>query len=1176
MLTDPTYLRYIFDGLDSQSIQKENISALPAGLIGIYEEALPPEHNVQDREKILSFFSTWALLKKEVSASLISKILSWHEQDVIDCLSIYTKWFNSPTSGTYLLYHERLRVFLLEKVSSQQLHLTNQKIISLCQTALEQRKGDEWELYALEHLPSHLLIPAMQQEQGGAEYRKLVNDKGFWNRQVEINKGYDWTKKMLNQSMGWAAKQSKDELIECALNKIDLHYMEQNDAPRIVELVAQNDIDIALQRIEAFGGNDMEGLQKKFTLYMLCLMELTLLDSKDKPFRKSAIAKILNHLDENIPIDHSLLNWNDFFPSYLMFQMSCEWAEMGLDYVGVYKRTEKWDSNWIVEIKSFSDLQFEVINMSVRVMSSDLNNYKCQGLKCISINLAKNGKFREALECANEINDLSNKCIAFVGISAELANYKLLDESAFAIKNALQCASEIIVDDNKYSAFVVISAELARQEKIQEALECANGVASDRFYFTKVLVAIYREISQNGQADEYPYLIQEALESAYEISVDEFKGQALNYVSIELSRLGRKNESELIMKEALKCVRDLNDNWLKSQVLKNISVELREHGQGVESAKIISEALEIALGIGNDWKKSYSLRDISNELVKQGNMPEALKYTNSITIEVDKIEALIEIISELAKQGKDIESASLIKESIKYSNALSEKNKSLVLGAISAKLVNQGKIKEAIVCSFGISYERIERLNYLSYELRKRGEISESVFVIQQALECIRKMSDFTDKSYALECISYRVAELGKDDEFVYILKEAIESAYQIGNNQDKNIAIKGISNAFAKQGKIKEAIKYADGINGDWEKCSALVGIVTEIAKKGNIQLSLSTAYNIDHEKYKFSALINISTEFAKQGNFNKALEIVSGINNNWNKSGALIIIFIELSKHGKLVESASVLKELFKCARGFSDNYKKSAVLTAISKQLAKQGKLDESLSVLQDSIECATGINDNEDKGRALELISLELAKHGKYEESLECALGISNHGDKNRALKAISTEQAKQGKLEEALECARGISDKGPKSEALAAISTKLAIFGNWKFAEKSGLEIPQIAERYKCWKGVAKSIKDKDGWQIALQKCKMFQNNEARLFYLKGWAESFNINDFDSSCLEDSLPYFIGDSGSIEKLLQVYSLNELFFGNPSQEKINRLNKTLNLQWALDIIAQFAKE
>ena len=47
ILTDPTYLRYIVDGLDSHTIQQENLAALPQGLIGIYEEALPWEQNIQ-------------------------------------------------------------------------------------------------------------------------------------------------------------------------------------------------------------------------------------------------------------------------------------------------------------------------------------------------------------------------------------------------------------------------------------------------------------------------------------------------------------------------------------------------------------------------------------------------------------------------------------------------------------------------------------------------------------------------------------------------------------------------------------------------------------------------------------------------------------------------------------------------------------------------------------------------------------------------------------------------------------------------------------------------------------------------------------------------------------------------------------------------------------------------
>ena len=49
--TDPTYLRYIHDGLHSGKINKENVAALPVGLVGMYEEAMPPSTNVYERKR---------------------------------------------------------------------------------------------------------------------------------------------------------------------------------------------------------------------------------------------------------------------------------------------------------------------------------------------------------------------------------------------------------------------------------------------------------------------------------------------------------------------------------------------------------------------------------------------------------------------------------------------------------------------------------------------------------------------------------------------------------------------------------------------------------------------------------------------------------------------------------------------------------------------------------------------------------------------------------------------------------------------------------------------------------------------------------------------------------------------------------------------------------------------
>ncbi|NBV30822.1 MAG: hypothetical protein EBR98_04615, partial [Chitinophagaceae bacterium] len=389
--TDPTYLRTIYDGLLSGAVHKDNASALPQGLVGMYEEALPPSSNVNERKKFLDFFAVWALLKKEVSISFVLPLLeSWTEEQVSEYIAQYSKWFNSPVSGKYVLYHERLRSFILQKISAHYFKKCNERIIHQCQMALQAKAAEDWERYALEHLSSHLLIQAMESKDATA-LKALAYDTSHWNRQIEISKGFGWSKRMLNDMLLWASKYDEDEVIECALNKVDLHHLEQNDAPRIVELVANNDIETALQRINSFGGNDKEGLQRKFILYMLCLMELTLLDSKDKPFRKEAIEKLLKHLDDNIPesliiIENEFSNNYSIFPyGFLLFQLASEWAKIGLDYLNVRKRTDYWARDWLEVKGPYSNLEIDVLMDCALGISDDYK--KSSALKDISCEL---------------------------------------------------------------------------------------------------------------------------------------------------------------------------------------------------------------------------------------------------------------------------------------------------------------------------------------------------------------------------------------------------------------------------------------------------------------------------------------------------------------------------------------------------------------------------------------------------------------------------------------------------------------------------------------------------------------------------------------------------------------------------------------------------------------------
>ena len=114
---EPSYLRYIYDGLLKGSIHPENAAELPEGLIGLYEEAFDERTSVVERQKLLERFAIWALLKKEVSVAFIAEVLGDKEDEIQDFISKYSTWFNSPESGKYQLYHERLKVYLLQKLS---------------------------------------------------------------------------------------------------------------------------------------------------------------------------------------------------------------------------------------------------------------------------------------------------------------------------------------------------------------------------------------------------------------------------------------------------------------------------------------------------------------------------------------------------------------------------------------------------------------------------------------------------------------------------------------------------------------------------------------------------------------------------------------------------------------------------------------------------------------------------------------------------------------------------------------------------------------------------------------------------------------------------------------------------------------------------------------------------
>ena len=116
-------------------------------------------------------------------------------------------------------------------------------------------------------------------------------------------------------------------------------------------------------------------------------------------------------------------------------------------------------------------------------------------------------------------------------------------------------------------------------------------------------------------------------------------------------------------------------------------------------------------------------------------------------------------------------------------------------------------------------------------------------------------------------------------------------------------------------------------------------------------------------------------------------------------------------------------------------------------------------------------------------------------------------------------------------------------------------------------------IPESNQRHNSWEHFAEEFMLKEGWQNALLHVNKLQKEEARFFYLKGLVKNLTLIETNSECVEQVLPYLTNDTESIEKLMQNYALRELFFGDSDQNKIQRLNQSLNIKWAMDIKKEF---
>jgi len=1171
---EPTYLRYIYDSLLKGSIHPENAAELPDGLIGLYEEAFDERTSVIDRQKLLQRFAIWALLKKEVSAAFVAEILGETEDDIQEFISSFSAWFNSPESGKYQLYHERLKVYLLQKLSEGELQMLHEKLIKRLEQAIVEQKVDEFEWYGLEFLAGHLSVAAMLNGDG----KKLIDlaySQINWQRQLKMSKGYTWTKRSLNEVMNWASKYNDDEVIECGLQMVDLFHQEQNAAPQIVALVAQGNFDAALKRIEQFGGNDEEGLKRKFILYMLCLMELTLLDSKEKIFRKVGIEKVLKHLDAQLPVDHTILKWIDFFPSDILFLMAFECASLNLDTDVLFKRTNDWENDALNELGIQNNHQYQVVKSAFNFLSSQKVKRKIAEL--IIKELLQRDLFEEAIEFAYELDDENEKCKSIYLIVKDLLRIGRFEK-------AIEYTKEITNPQEKCSALIEIASQKAKQvshelksDLLNEALECCRSIRSD-INKSEMLARISSEFFMLSITDKAEIVLHEALENISKIN-NEFGDQsiAMKAILIEMAKQGR-------LDSALEYARKLDNTYEdKSLTLYSIFAELTNQGSTKEASYILKEAKDCARMISsNDWKIT-ALVGIACELFKLGLSKE---FTSLIQESLQVIKsnpsykfndlALLEIPIKLATLGE-------FKAAIEFHKNLPESiSKKSLLKDLAVEFSRQGEIKGALKLAREIKdvEKKCQTLLVISTHLNSNANFDAADLILNEAINIAQQLPDERLKNIVFHEIRCHLGKQKKSYQFAQLIQESLGYSKGITEvDQRRNIIVE-IAINLATQGRILEAVDYARNCSTLSEKASALRRIyskmdatneaeevileslecarcITEVDEKCRVLLHISkTLYNhgkiedaliILNETYhlvlqmkddftKGNLLTSITADFAKYGKFEEAQEIASLNENILSRLHALGNIATEMVRKGRIVEAERLMKMILDDAHQVNSNHRRISILLNIVVQFIKQGQIEKAEVLLKEII-AHQGKRDSELLHREMLVpVIVEFSKMGELERAMELIQKITDISSKGRALMNIAIEQVKQG---------------------------------NWTLAEEIGLQIQQTNQRYWCWERIGKEKLDTSNSLDRIKQVDVLQNIETQKSYLKGIIRTLDISQCNKDFLLYARRYFMYDIKSLEKLFQLYGLNALFFLNTNPKWINRLNQSLNLQWALDI-------
>jgi tetratricopeptide (TPR) repeat protein len=410
------------------------------------------------------------------------------------------------------------------------------------------------------------------------------------------------------------------------------------------------------------------------------------------------------------------------------------------------------------------------------------------------------------------------------------------------------------------------------------------------------------------------------------------------------------------------------------------------------------------------------------------------------------------------------------------------------------------------------------------------------------------------------------------------ILNEALGLAI---NNIDAKVftqrtEIEELIIEYCRLGREREALQIIRNLSNDNIKFKCYILVVKVYLRKGNQEetkllleeIKNSLIPSIDDCK-RIKRQVSLAGFLIKNKNIvegnallNTLLIEAESIENNDERFDILSRIYLRLNQYEKAIE----------CSNAIESNSSKIQAWTAIMANLARNSKVEELKNFVATIIsltDIATSRQNELLKTAAIEFSTIDLT-----EDALNLCNEISDYSIKSECLLEITrinlannNKEIATKTLNVAIENAEKIEDE--KSNAFFEIAIELILQNRTEEAIKIAESIRVRRIRANCFFDLGSMFRKTNSLKKGIDLMSNITKEDDALHFNYGICRNLESKDSSAENIIDLLVKVAEDQYALMYLLHYHAAYSVFFGDTHQDKIDKLNSTININWMLEL-------